>query len=252
MTQPQTLTGKVALVTGAAGAIGTATAALLAARGARVVAADMPGADTAALRTAVPDAHLVKVDVTEEASVAAMVEATRAAFGGRIDVFVNNAGVEGPVKPIPDYPLDAFRKVFAVNVEGVFLGLKYVLPVMIEQGTGSVVNMASVAGLSGAPGMAGYNASKHAVVGLTRVAALEVAGKGVRVNCVNPGPIDGRMMASLDTGAGIEQARRAQAIPARRYGTADEVARMVAFLASDDAAYVNGSINTVDGALSGW
>lgn len=252
MTEPQTLTGKVALVTGAAGAIGTATAALLAARGAQVVAADMAGADTAALRAAAPDVHLVEVDVTDEASVAAMVEAARAAFGGRIDIFVNNAGVEGPVKPIPDYPLDAFRKVFAVNVDGVFLGLRHVLPVMLEQGAGSVVNMASVAGLSGAPGMAGYNASKHAVVGLTRVAALEVAGKGVRVNCVNPGPIDGRMMASLDAGAGIEQARRAQAVPAGRYGTADEVARMVAFLASDDAAYVNGSVNTVDGALSGW
>ncbi|KQT31735.1 oxidoreductase [Sphingomonas sp. Leaf412] len=239
------MTGKVALITGAAGAIGTATAALLARQGARVVAADLAGADWTALRAAVPDARILTVDVTDEASVAAMVADT-----GRIDVFFNNAGVEGPIAPIADYPLDAFRTVLAVNVDGVFLGLKYVLPVMLAQGSGAVINTSSVAGLGGAPGMAGYVASKHAVVGLTRVAALEVAGRGVRVNCVNPGPISGRMMASIDTGAGSEEAKRATAIPQQRYGRAEEVAAVVAFLASDAAAYVNGAAYTVDGALT--
>ena len=239
------LAGKVALITGAAGAIGTATAALMAAQGATIVAADLDGADWTALTAAVPGARILVVDVTDEASVAAMV-----ADAGRIDVFFNNAGVEGPIAPIADYTLADFRRVMAVNVDGVFLGLKHVLPVMLAQGSGAVVNTSSVAGLSGAPGMAGYVASKHAVVGLTRVAALEVAGRGVRVNSVNPGPISGRMMASIDTGAGSEEAKRATAIPQQRYGRAEEVAAVVAFLASDAAAYVNGATYTVDGALT--
>lgn len=244
------LAGKVALITGAAGAIGVETARVFAARGAKIVAADLPGADTAALRDAASGAHLLEVDVTQEASVGAMVAAAQAAFGGRIDIFFNNAGIEGPVKPIADYPLEDFRRVFAVNVDGVFLGMKHVLPVMIAQGGGSIVNASSVAGLTGSPGMAGYNASKHAVVGLTRVAAKEGAAHGVRVNCVNPGPITSRMMASLDAGGGIAEARRAQFIPAGRYGRAEEVARLVAFLASDDAAYITGAVHALDGGLT--
>lgn len=250
MDEGATLAGKVALITGAAGEIGVATARLMTLRGARIVAADLAGADTAALRDAVPEARRITVDVTQEASVQAMVAAAQDAFGGRIDIFFNNAGVEGPVTPLPDYSFEDFRRVFAVNVDGVFLGMKYVLPVMIAQGSGSVINASSVAGLTGSPGMAGYNASKHAVVGLTRVAARDVAAKGVRVNCVNPGPIEGRMMASLDTSGGFEQSRRAQAIPLRRYGRPEEVARLVAFLASDDAAYITGALHALDGGLT--
>jgi NAD(P)-dependent dehydrogenase (short-subunit alcohol dehydrogenase family) len=250
------LEDKVAVITGAAGAIGTATSRLPAARGATIVAVDIPGTDWAKLKASLPeDVKLltVEADVTDEASVKAYVEKAKAEYG-RIDIFFNNAGIEGPVKPIEEYPLEGFMKVLNVNVAGVFLGLKYVLPVMYAQGGGSIINTSSVAGLSGSPGMAGYNTSKHAVLGVTRVAAVEAAPKGVRVNCVNPGPIESRMMQSINGG----QAADAKAahdlttslVPAKRYGTPEEVAGLVAFLASDDATYCNGGFYTVDGALS--
>lgn len=242
--------GRTALVTGAAGEIGTATAALLAERGARVVAADLADADWSRLRAAVPQAEVVHADMADEASVAAMVAAAVEAGGGRLHAFFNNAGVEGPIAAIADYAAADFRRVMAVNVEGVFLGLKHVMPVMLAAGAGAIVNTSSVAGLGGAPGMAGYVASKHAVLGLTRVAALEAAAKGVRVNSVHPGPISGRMMGSIDAGAGSEEARRATAIPQQRYGRPEEVAAVVAFLLSDAAAYVNGAAYAVDGALT--
>ncbi|QEX20345.1 short-chain dehydrogenase [Hypericibacter adhaerens] len=238
----------MALITGAAGVIGVATARLMAERGAKIAAVDRPGADLGPLREAVPrDLVLIEADVTDEASTSGYVARTQAAFGGRIDIFFNNAGIEGPVRPIPDYSLADFRRVMAVNVEGVFLGLKYVLPVMIAQRAGSVINSSSAAGVSGSPGTSGYNASKHAVLGLTRVAALEVGDKGVRVNCINPGPIRSRMMTSLDDARGSGEAQGALRIPARRYGQPEEVAAMVAFLASDEAGFINGAYHLIDG-----
>ncbi len=250
------LEGKVAVITGAAGAIGAATARIMAERGATIFGVDIAGADWSRLKSALPDgAKLVtaEADVTDEASVKAYVDKAKAELG-RIDIFFNNAGIEGPVQPIESYPLDAFLKVLSVNVAGVFLGLKYVLPVMYGQGSGSVINTSSVAGLIGSPGMAGYNTSKHAVIGITRVAATEAAPKGVRVNCVNPGPIESRMMDSINKGQSAD-AKAAHdaisgAVPAKRYGTPEEVAGLVAFLASDDAGYCNGGFYTVDGALS--
>lgn len=250
------LEGKVAVITGAAGAIGVATSKLMAERGATIFGVDIAGADWSRLKAALPEgAKLVtaEADVTDEASVKAYVDKAKAELG-RIDIFFNNAGIEGPVQPIESYPLDAFLKVLGVNVAGVFLGLKYVLPVMYAQGAGSVINTSSVAGLIGSPGMAGYNTSKHAVIGITRVAATEAAPKGVRVNCVNPGPIESRMMDSINKGQSAD-AKAAHdaisgAVPAKRYGTPEEVAGLVAFLASDDAGYCNGGFYTVDGALS--
>ncbi|MBB3910389.1 SDR family NAD(P)-dependent oxidoreductase [Sphingomonas desiccabilis] len=251
MTDARSFEDKVAIITGAAGAIGLETAVLMAERGAKIVAVDIPGADFGPLRERIAaDAlAIVEADVSNEASVRNYVEEAKRAFGGRIDVFFNNAGIEGPVKPIGDYPFDAFKKVFAVNVDGVFLGLKYVLPVMLEQGAGAIVNSSSVAGLSGSPGTSAYNASKHAVLGLTRVAAMEVADKNIRVNCINPGPIHSRMMDSLDEGSKGSEAERAKALPARRYGRAEEVAQLVAFLASDAAGYINGAYHAIDGGL---
>jgi len=249
------LDGKVAVVTGAAGVIGTATIRLLAERGARIVAVDRREDD---LETATRDLPAsaqplpIAADVTSEDEVADYVRATIDKFG-TIDVFYNNAGVEGDIKPITQYPLEAFRRVIDVNVVGVFLGLKHVLPVMLKQNTGSIINTASIAGLIGFPDIAAYSASKHAVIGLTKSAALECAGTGVRVNCVCPGMIDSRMLSSIIQGrnpgnAPVPNDRIVERIPARRLGQPSEVASIVAFLASDDASYVSGSAYTVDGA----
>ncbi len=251
------LSGKVALITGAAGAIGLATATLLASRGAIIAATDVAEADFGPLHTAIPDTSKLLVqraDVTDESAFAALVAATVKSFG-TIDIFFNNAGIEGPVAPIPDFPTDGFRHVMEVNVIGIFLGLKLVIPVMARAGHGSIINSSSVAGLTGSPGLCAYVASKHAVLGLTRAAAVEWGGKGIRVNCINPGPIESRMMASIEEGASPGAAAKvhdgfAATIPMKRYGTPAEVAGLVAFLASDDAAYVNGGAYTVDGGMT--
>ena len=251
------LHGKIALITGAAGAIGMATATVLAERGASIAAMDVKGADFTALRKAIPDTKRLLVlegDVTDEASYSGCVASTVKTFG-KIDIFFNNAGIEGTAAPIPDFPLDVFRKVIEVNVIGVFLGLKLVIPVMVKAGCGSIINSSSVAGLIGSAGMCAYVASKHAVVVLTQTAAVEWGAHGIRVNCINPGPIESRMMASIEKGLGADAAAAVHAgiaakVPMLRYGTAAEVAGVVAFLASDDSGYVNGAFYTVDGGLT--
>jgi NAD(P)-dependent dehydrogenase (short-subunit alcohol dehydrogenase family) len=174
---------------------------------------------------------------------------------GRIDAFFNNAGVEGLVAPIPDYDLADFQRVLAVNVVGVFLGMKHVIPVMADGGGGSIINTSSVAGLMGSPGLCAYIASKHAVIGLTRTAAIECAPKKIRVNSVNPGPVDSPMMASIEKQAAPQapQAVRdqfAQMIPFGRYATVGEVAKIVAFLASDESEYMTGGVYLVDGGMT--
>ncbi len=248
------LDGKVAVVTGAAGVIGTATLRLLADRGARIVAVDRKAQD---LQTAIRDlpasaqAIAVAADVTDEDEVAAYVRTAVDTFG-TIDVFYNNAGVEGDIAPITKYSLELFRKVIDVNVVGVFLGMKHVLPVMLKQDKGSIINTASIAGLVGSPHIAAYSASKHAVIGLTKSAAWECTATGVRVNCVCPGLIDSRMLSTILQGrnpgnAPTPSEKIVERIPARRLGRASEVASIVAFLASDEASYVSGSAYTVDG-----
>ncbi len=256
-TMTQSLDGKIALITGAAGALGLAAAKLMSERGARIAATDLAGSDFGPLRIAIPDPArllVVEADVTDEASFAACVAAAVDAYG-TIDIFFNNAGIEGAVAPIPDFPLEIFRKVMEVNVFGVFLGMKLVIPVMAKAGRGSIINSSSVAGLTGSPGLCAYIASKHAVLGLTRTAAVEWGAKGIRVNCINPGPIESRMMASIERGASPDAPQAvhdgfAQTIPMKRYGTPEEVAGVVAFLASDDAAYVNGAYHPIDGGMT--
>jgi NAD(P)-dependent dehydrogenase (short-subunit alcohol dehydrogenase family) len=248
------LDGRVAVVTGAAGVIGSATIRLLAERGARIIAVDRNQPDLQAAIKDLPasaQALAIAADVTSEDEVADYVHAAVDQFGA-IDVFYNNAGIEGDIAPITKYSLETFRKVIDVNVVGVFLGLKHVLPVMLKQNKGSIINTASIAGLIGSPEIAVYSASKHAVIGLTKSAAQECAATGVRVNCVCPGLIDSRMLSSIIEGrnpnnAPVPHEKIVERIPARRLGQASEVASIVAFLASDDASYVSGSAYTVDG-----
>lgn len=248
------LDGRVAVVTGAAGVIGSATIRLLAERGARIVAVDRKAQE---LKTAIKDlpasaqALAVPADVSDENEVADYVRAAVDRFG-TIDVFYNNAGIEGDIAPITKYSLETFRRVLEVNVVGVFLGMKHVLPVMLKHNKGSIINTASIAGLIGSQDIAVYSASKHAVIGLTKSAALECAATGVRVNCVCPGQIDSRMLSAIIEGRNpgnspVPHDRIVERIPARRLGQASEVASIVAFLASDEASYVSGSAYTVDG-----
>ena len=247
--------GKVALITGAGNGIGRAAALQFAARGASVVAVDLDGA--AAERTAATiqqqggKALAHTADVTKSAEVQAYVKAALDGFG-RIDCFFNNAGIEGKVAPTAEYDEAVFDQVINVNVKGVFLGLRHVLPVLLAQKAGAVVNTASVAGLVATPGMPAYGASKHAVLGLTKAAAGEVARSGVRVNAVCPGPIDTRMIHSLETqlnptNPGSVGDRYRSNLPLGRYGTPEEVANVVLFLCSDLASNITGAQYVVDG-----
>lgn len=244
-------THKVALVTGGGGGIGRAICLEFARAGARVACVDINrelGTETVALiQQAGGEAIFLQADVTDSGSVQQYVQDTLAAYG-RIDAFANNAGYEGVVSPLTEYPEDVYDRVMAINVKGIFLGLKYVLPVMIRQGSGAVVNTASTAGLSGAANFSAYIASKHAVMGLTKTAALEVARQGIRVNAVCPGATNTRMIHSIESGRGPDGVKQIlDAIPDGRYGEPEEVARVVLFLASDLASHIVGQSLVIDG-----
>lgn len=249
---------RVAIVTGAAGGIGRATAVRLASEGARVVATDLkdsPIDDTArAVEGAGGEIVVVEHDVTRSDQWQRVVSEATARFGG-VDWLVNNAGIEGAIAPIEHSPEEMFDRVMAVNVKGVFLGLKAALPALRARGGGAIVNVASVAGLTGDPNIAPYVASKHAVIGLTRSAAVGGAPDQIRVNAVCPSPIETRMMRALEAGMAPEdphaiKAMLNQRIPLGRYGTPEEVAALIAFLCSDDARFITGSIYTVDGGMT--
>jgi NAD(P)-dependent dehydrogenase (short-subunit alcohol dehydrogenase family) len=247
--------GKVAVITGAGNGIGRATALAFANAGAKVVSVDRDG--PAAERTAETikqqggEALPVTADVTKAAEVQAYVKAALDAYGA-IDCFFNNAGIEGRLAPTAEYDEAVFDQVIGVNVKGVFLGLRHVLPVMIRQKSGAIVNTASVAGLVASPNMPAYVASKHAVVGLTKAAAGENGPYGIRINAVCPGPVDTRMIHSVE--AQINPAdpasvgkRYAGAIPLGRYTKPEEIANIVLFLCSDLAGSITGAQYVVDG-----
>lgn len=248
------LEGKVAVVTGGAGGIGRETARLFVDEGARVVVVDLDHEQVtaAAAELGTPYRVLgVAADVGSEPDVARLVAAALDAFGC-IDVLFANAGIEGTVTPLVATELAVFERVQRVNVTGVFLSLKHVLPVMHAQRSGSVIVTSSVGGFHAAPGLSPYVASKHAVIGLTKSAAVESAEFGVRVNSIHPSAVNTRMMRSLEAGFSpddAEGARRdfAAAIPLGRYGEPIDIARLVLFLAGDESTFISGAQYRIDG-----
>ncbi|MEW5424860.1 SDR family NAD(P)-dependent oxidoreductase [Amorphus sp. 3PC139-8] len=235
----------VALVIGGGGDLGRATALRLARTGAAIALVDnnLANAEQTLSDLGAAGGHGValQADVTSHELLKNCLDEVERTLGG-LTVLVNCAGIEGAVAAIADYPESVFDQVMAVNVKGTFLAMKAALPRMTRRGYGSVVNVASTSSIRARGGLAGYVASKHAVLGLTRVAALDVAGSGVRVNAVLPGPIEGRMIQSIEQQAsgGIVRAGRAtHALP-------EEIANTIAFLASDEASHMNGAALVVD------
>jgi NAD(P)-dependent dehydrogenase (short-subunit alcohol dehydrogenase family) len=248
------LEGKVAMITGAAGGIGSVAGRVFADEGARVLLVDRDEEALVAAAAAIgePRARHFVADVTKADEVRACTCAAAEHFGG-LDVAILNAGIEGEVRPIKEYPDEVFDQVIAVNLRGVWLGLKYAIPEMERRGGGSIVITSSIAGVRGRPGLCAYVASKHAIVGLMRTAALECAAAGIRVNTVNPSPVETRMMRSLERGAvpdDPESAKRAfeRASPLGHYAEPEEVAKLMLFLASDESSHCSGSVYMLDGA----
>ena len=244
------LQDKVAVITGGAGGIGKVTAKRFLDEGASVVLVDLfEDALAEAKKELGENVLTVEADVTKEEDVQKYVDKTVEQFG-KIDIFFNNAGIEGKVAPITEQKVEDFDKVMAVNVRGMFLGLQKVLPVMIKQKSGSIINTSSVAGLGGSPNVSPYITSKHAVVGLTKAAAVESATHGIRVNSIHPSPVNTRMMRSLETGLEVDEATMAKSIPLGRYGESEDIASLVVFLASDESTFITGSQYRIDGGMA--
>ena len=243
--------GKVVVITGAAGGIGKAAAERFGQEGANVVAVDLAGSAldevVALVESAGSRAIAVPADVSKSSDVERYAKAARERFGG-IDAFFNNAGIEGWVGPTTQYPEDIFDKVIAVNLKGVWLCMKYAIAQMEKQGGGVVINTASALSITVVPGASPYNASKHAVAGLTKTCAVEYGKKNIRINAICPGVIRTPLLEKHPNLPALE----AQLIPLHpigRLGEVDEVANVVLWLASDKASFVHGALVTVDG---GW
>ncbi len=247
------LEGKVAIITGGAGGIGRATAKQFLIEGAEVLLFDFNEENIIETYEQLESNNLSYFvgDVTRFEDNLKAVEIAKEKYGG-LDIFVANAGIEGDIKTIEEYDIDRFDQVIAVNVKGPFLGLKAAIPVMDLRGGGSFIITSSIAGLSGTPKLGPYSTSKHAVIGLMKSAAKECAQKNIRVNSINPSPVETRMMRSIEEGlmpGGAEEAKGVMAsnIPLGRYGEPEDVAKLMLFLASDDSSFITGSVYAIDG-----
>jgi NAD(P)-dependent dehydrogenase (short-subunit alcohol dehydrogenase family) len=249
------LKDKVAIITGGTGGIGLSTAVHFLKEGAKVMLTDLDEKEVnkAVAELNSPNVKGMVVDVTKTAQVKASVEETIKVFG-TVDIYFANAGWEGKMASIDTYPEDMFQQVLDINVTGVFRGIQAVWPIMKAKAYGSIIITSSVAGFVGSPNLSAYVTSKHGVTGLMRTAAAEGAPLGIRVNSIHPGPIENRMMRSIEDGlapgAG-EQVKAGfnQIIPMRRYGTNEEIAALAVFLASDEASYTTASTFVADGGL---
>jgi NAD(P)-dependent dehydrogenase (short-subunit alcohol dehydrogenase family) len=257
MNQKLRLAGKVAMITGATGGIGEATAKLFLQEGARVMLVGRSGDRLREMREILAVdtnlAHFV-ADAADEEATAAAVAATLKAFGG-VDVLFANAGTEGKTNPIEATNRTDFEQVLRTNVIGVWLAMKYCVEPMKQRGGGSIIATSSMAGVIGFPAMSPYIASKHAVNGLVKTAALELGASGIRVNAIAPGPIDNRMIHSLENQLAPENPTALRdvvvaQIPLQRYGTNEEVARLALFLASDESSYCSGGMYLIDGGYT--
>ncbi len=248
---------KSVVITGANGGFGRAAALRFSREGANVACVDLAKDDLNDLIDEITEeggsAIAIQADVTQDLQVAAYVSETVEAFGG-VDVLFNNAGIEGVISPLENYAEETFDKVMQVNVKGVWLGMRHAADVMRRKGGGVIINTASGAGLMATPTMVAYGASKHAVIGMTKTAAIELAPAGIRVNAVCPGVINTRMMRSIEEQTipnNPEEYVKAVSdrTPLGRYGEPEEIAGLVAFLASDEAAYITGASYVIDGGL---
>lgn len=249
----KTLEHKVALVTGGTSGIGKATALAFGAAGAKVVFSgrrEAEGEDIANLiRNSGAECLFVRSDVSSEADVQALVQKTIATYG-KLDCAFNNAGIQGSMNPLHEQSVEDFDNLMAINVRGVFLCMKYQIQQMLTQGSGAIVNNSSVGGLFGISGLSPYTASKHAVMGLTRSAAIDYAKQGIRINTVNPGSIATQRLDLFADEMGITTNDLAAMSPMGRIGKPEEIAETVVFLCSDAASYITGQSLVVDGGYT--
>ena len=251
------LEDKVAIITGATGGIGKAATELFLKEGANVLMIDLNEDDLIEVTKEIDSNKLsyLQGDVSLYSDNLKAVELAVERYGG-LDIFIANAGVAGEIQPITEYDESTFDNLMAVNAKGPFLGLKACIPALTERGGGSVVITSSVAGLTGAPFLSPYVMSKHAVVGLTKSAAKECAEMNIRVNSVNPSPVETKMMRVLEDGMSeingeeVNKENFEEQIPLGRYADANEIAKLMLFLSGDDSEFITGSVHTIDGGFT--